>query len=444
VTAVATPEGARFHALVILFILLVGVLVRCALFLAVDYSPKPGGDDEAYRAVARELATSGNYAYSDGVRERPYFARPPLYPLFVSVHYRLFGASDAPVQMTQAALGIMLAILVYLGLRGYSQLLAAISALLIVLVPFDALYSGRILSETLTTLLVCSSAIILYRSSSIGGWFWGGILLGLACLTRDVYILLAFAYPVFLFLFQRQSPGKLARFMALLAGVAIIVSPWFARNYLHTTDVFLSRGNLGGVLWMGTWERNGAWAVLAPDGLPNFPDYAFRNEEEKKLIKRIWNPPPEADDAVFAARDKNLLALALQRIRDHPFEVIGTWLVRQPRLWIGTRTDLFELRATRFGRAWYAVKASAFLLNAVIVALAVAGIAMAWRKRDSLLILAVPIIYTLAIYFPLHNTETRYSQPVYPLLLVFVAYVISELTRRRKAGADGRPAPGYS
>jgi len=98
-------------------------------------------------------------------------------------------------------------------------------------------------------------------------------------------------------------------------------------------------------------------------------------------------------------------------------------------MWIGTRTDLFELRApfTHGRPAWYALKVFCFGLNAAWLLFGAMGIVVAWRKHKQLLWLAIPISVALSVYFPFYNCETRYSQPIYPLLLAFSALGIVAL-----------------
>jgi hypothetical protein len=57
--------------------------------------------------------------------------------------------------------------------------------------------------------------------------------------------------------------------------------------------------------------------------------------------------------------------------------------------------------------------------------LAVFGMIVALRKSKKCYVLTIPILYTALIYFPLNGFENRYSQPVYPLLLIFAGYGIS-------------------
>lgn len=387
--------------------LLAGLLVRVLLaLLVVRYGGGLSGDEVSYDLLARHLAAGHGLTF-DGVT--PTAVRPPLYPAFVALHYALGGS----VLVTQALLGLATAWLVYRGIRAVRPEAAPLALWIGMLCPLNAIYYGRLLTETLSAFLLTAAVVLVAVSSSPAACAAGGLLLGAACLTRDVFLPLVLLLPLLL---SRWVGWRRAALYALCS--LVVIAPWTARNLrvLHS-PVPVSRGLLGFNLWVGTWELDGSWQT-AP---PQFPERAFRAPAERELVAAA---PLELNDPP----DELYRRLARERWQSEPMGVVVTCLRRYPRLWLGTRTDLVELRLARHSPGWYAFKALAFAWNAVLLGLGVLGCALVLRSRGALLV--APIVLTALEYFPLHNTETRYSQPVLPLLTGLAAVSATFLWKR--------------
>jgi hypothetical protein len=220
---------------------------------------------------------------------------------------------------------------------------------------------------------------------------------------------------------------RVANAGALLLGVVLAVGPWTARNFVSTgTLVPISKGVMGVNLWVGSWERNGAWVGTSA---PAFPPEAYRFGG-RQLVEDTWRAPDTHRDSVF-------MRLAKEHYTRQPASVLSAWAARYPRMWLGTRFDLFSFRPTWLARGaplWYVVKGGLFVLNAAVLCAALAGVLIA-RRHPVVLWFVAAVLYNALIYVPFHNTETRYSQPVYPLLLVFAATTLvavwDRMSRRR-------------
>ena len=180
-------------------------------------------------------------------------------------------------------------------------------------------------------------------------------------------------------------------------------------------------------LWVGTWERDGAWIA---NGFANarFPADAFRSAGEERRLREALRI---GDDAVFKQ-------VAVDRIREAPLRTIGTWATRYPRMWLGTRTELIVLAAPRLGRAWTTVKTMAFALNALTLVLAAVGVVLAVLRRNPLIFFVVPVLYNAGVYIPFHNVEPRYSLISLFFLYVFAALALLAIVRA--GAARRRPA----
>jgi 4-amino-4-deoxy-L-arabinose transferase-like glycosyltransferase len=400
-----------------------GLLVRVLLAIVVDYSETTADDAATYRLLADNLAHHGAFSLASEPPFPPTTLRAPLLPLFAALSFRIFGPALWPVHVAQALLGVAVALLVA---GAFARVVPAIARPVLwatVLSPSDALYAGRLLTETLATALVCTGVALPILVRRRWGFVAAGVALGLATLTRDVFLVFIPVMAASTLLLRRGErgggpTGALAPALLLL-GAALAIAPWTYRNCTQTpTCTLVSKGLMGHNLWIGTWEREPSWLVP----VPRYPDDAFDSAAERADLEPRDNHDP-ANEPVFLAR-------ALARIRARPLETFETWLVRAPRMWIGTRSDLFVWRLRTRSLPWYALKSFFFGLNALVVAFGAWGLVTSSRRRGPLLWMAVPIVLIAAVYFPFHDTETRYSQPVYPILIGFAVLAAAHAGKR--------------
>lgn len=395
-------------------IFVVGFAVRIFIINFLNYNiDYRSGDSGYYLDVAYNILNSG--VHGTGSPAEPTFFRAPLYSLFAAGILSIFGENALTFFVVQSVLSMVLGGAIYFMLSPHKPTLAFIAALMIVASPSDIFFNGRVLGETLVAFFLVLGVVQLYIAKSSIQYFIAGLLFALASLVRDVYVLLPFFIIFYIILFRRER-AKFSVF--LLAGLLFGIGPWVLRNAIQEDGgLFISKGASGYNLWVGTWERDPQWTIDQ-----KFPTYAFNSDEERKTVKY----------AASDNDDKYMQHLALTRLSDDLSGVIATWIKRAPRLWIGTRSDLVTFTYKRYSQEWYLIKYSLFVLNIVILISAFLGVLLAIKKRESLGILVIPLIYTSFIYLPFHSTETRYSQPVYPLLLIFVAYFFIEIFMRFK------------
>lgn len=390
--------------------LFAGLVLRLALLLVVDYSGPPTGDASQYTLLARNLIEHRSFSLMTSAPFEPTMMRPPAYPFFLAA----LGNHLVLSAIVQALMGCATAWIVADAVSRRSARAGRWTLWLAALCPFDAIAYGRQLTETLCTFLLVG-ALSVPRGAALRWFAIAGAMLGWACLTRDVFLPLVMLVPAYWLWSRRRAPAAARRgplVYALCAALAI--APWTARNVLtmHSATP-ISKGNLWFNLWVGTWEREPSWQ----QDVLRFPPYAFLPGDDRAFVQR-W---AEAPFTSAAPRDAVFKQLTLSHLRTRPVSVAKTWVIRAPRMWIGTRTDLYALRLSRGSVSWLLFKLGAFALNLVFVAGGAMGAVVAYRRRRLRLFVLV-LAFTTAIYVPFHNTETRYTQPVYPLLLACFAY----------------------
>jgi hypothetical protein len=414
------------------FAVVASVVMRVALVGLIDYRGYPG-DEAGYYQLIRNLLDHGVFSFGATAPFEPTVLRPPLLPLVGALSFWIFGPTMVPLGILHAAMGILGGLILTLAVARCAPPVSATTTSratlwATMLCPFDAFFEGRLLTEPLATFFLTAALALPLAFKQKSAWALGGVALGAASLTRDVYLPLVVLLPAITVVWPtvRNRVGLLGPALFLVSALGTL-APWAVRNCTQTpTCTVVSKGALGKNLWVGTWERDGTWQ--GPSDL-SFPDYAFDSSVEREAVLARYG-------AVDPQTDRFFIAVAMEKIRTHPVRTFARWVRRAPRLWIGTRSDLFTLRPAWLERQslpWWAYKMSCLLINSAALLLALVGLARAAKRREVLFWLAVPILYSVAIYFPLHSTETRYSAPVYPMLLTFSASglaIVAEALRR--------------
>ncbi|WP_298817300.1 glycosyltransferase family 39 protein [Chloroflexus sp.] len=204
--------------------LLVGVALRIALW---GNLPRIGfiSDEAEYLAAADWLAHRRGFAWHTSYL----WTRAPLYPLFLAAHLAIFGRALESIFFSQTLLSLLNVALIYaIGRKsgsspGYAGGAAFLGAVALPL----AIYPQLLLSETLFITLLLGAVLLLVEPGQRWRLIGGGILLGLATLTRG--LLLGFLPLVALWLIWQAGGDWRQRVTTaliplLMAGM--LIGPW--------------------------------------------------------------------------------------------------------------------------------------------------------------------------------------------------------------------------
>ena len=430
---------SRFSSRELGLAIAVALAVRVAGMATIDYGTL-GGDALGYQQLADNLREHCTYSYSEAPPLQPTALRAPLYATVVAVVQAVTGRTLVGVQLLQTLLSVLTMLLLALVAARWVPAARRWVLFGLALNPFDGPYCVALLTETLATFGVAAvlAALLLLRGKR--RFFAAGALMGLTALTRDISVLLpafVIGFLVLRALRHRRAWRRTAVAAALLVcGAVLVVSPWTVRNAVQFGRFIpIARGGLGSNLWIGTWERNPDWINA---GVPNYPDEAFDNEDDKQFVLA-------ANGFYSDEANSRTLAMALRRWRAAPLATLWGCVQRARFTWLGTRSELVRYRwaplATPGALPWKVLKSSQWGLNAVMVLGALALLLGRWRSRRTRGLrfwLAIPVVWTALSYLLMHSTESRYSQPVVPVLIVGAAVVAHHLwitlLRRRAPG----------
>src|SRR5262249_30820988 len=149
---------------------------------------------------------------------------------------RLTGTQSLQaIRVVQIALSLFTTFLVYtLARRAFSDRVARVAAVLFWLYPSLIFFDFLILTETLFTLLLTGFTVLLVmlvRKPAAWLALACGLTLGLAALTRSVLWPLPLVLcPLLVAVIDAPVTRRLLVSLAVLAGFALVITPWAIRN----------------------------------------------------------------------------------------------------------------------------------------------------------------------------------------------------------------------
>jgi len=201
-------------------------------------------DDGIYWVTAKSLAEGGGYRIVS-LPGQPYQTKyPPLYPLLLSVVWRL--DPSFPANLPRAMLLCWLLLPVYLaaswvlmrdlGAGGWGGRAPAAA---LAMSPALVFLSISLMSDLLFSSLLFGSLALAWRSARPGSSAWAtagaGLLGGAAYLTRAAALPLLAAVPVWFLL--RRRPRRAAVFFAVMAPAVAGWNLWVAANLAPNPDI---------------------------------------------------------------------------------------------------------------------------------------------------------------------------------------------------------------
>ncbi len=399
---------ARTPARAFVVIFLVAFSVRAITLTRVPVSwvtPSGGGQDDR---IAVSLVQHGEFSGVYKVPTGPTAHVPPLYPLLISVIYRLIGLSltagyvhwlvDIAILSTSLAMLPWLAI--RFGLSPAGGLLAGIAA------AFHVewfCHSEFLAAVFLSLLLVGFTSRWARDQSSVAGSLVLGF--GIAAALHLTPALL----PVFLGcvgfeIWWRRDRRKWIHFAVMVAAVVLASVPWALRNWNVFHSVFFIRSNFGLELRVGNHE--GATVNLEQSYNQGTLRHPGAHVEEATLLRDLG-------EIEYMRRAK---AEALEWMRTHPARYVSLCAGRFVGFWFGSAYGPFTATGITI----------LTLLAAVGVWKTVRALSMPQRAALFIPLLTFPVVYYVVLY------EPRYRIPTAWIFLLFAGSAAWELASGKK------------
>ncbi|MGO9085988.1 MAG: hypothetical protein ACLQBK_12235 [Candidatus Sulfotelmatobacter sp.] len=392
------------HASVLIFVLALSVrlviIFTTKTYLYIEHT-------EAVR-IATSLATRGTFADAYG-HTGPTAHAAPLYPLILSVVFRIFGTGLAG-ELAQEVLSSTIASLIYASLPTLSMACGLGSETGILAGVLGAALPVNFWSETkgsfeapLVGLFLVMFCIAMGRDWRSQGDFSTrsackvGMLSGIGLLASPTLapVILASLFLGYI-LFRKTKAKEYIRFTAIVVGIAVLcLTPWTVRNYLVLGSPVWARSNLGLELYIANNDLSE----------PNLKDnyrwfdqlHPFASPAENAKLRVMGEIPYE--------REK--LANAERWIAIHPKRF--TWLTvrRIYYFWFPTMTRRAQT-----------------ILMALFTVGAAAGLIQLLRSRNvtASLFLGIVTFYPLIYYFV--SSFPRYRSPIDWVLIFLCSFWI--------------------
>jgi 4-amino-4-deoxy-L-arabinose transferase-like glycosyltransferase len=208
-----------------------------------DYRLCNNPDATHYVLIGHNLLCHGHYSRSDGPPYVPDMLRTPVYPLFAG-GLEWLGHAGA-IYLAQAALHAGSCVLLFLLVRGLFGVRPAVWASLFLATDLVLVISNfEAMSEPLFVFLILASALCLLpvrvlnddsRPMTVRRLLGGGVLLGLAILTRPAALYLLVIYAAWYLVGgwkKKHLANGICQAACFVAPVLVLVGLWIGRNAL--------------------------------------------------------------------------------------------------------------------------------------------------------------------------------------------------------------------
>jgi 4-amino-4-deoxy-L-arabinose transferase-like glycosyltransferase len=349
--------------------------------------------------------------------DRPEIGVGPIFPAFLATIYRAAGHRFAAVRAVQAVIGAAMLIPLFGTIRAIlGSRAAAVATALAAVYPPLIVYTGFVLTETLSTALLVFavwSTLDAWQRPTPYAWIRTGVAVGVAVLLREEF--LAVFGVIGLLTLWRDASAKTAAGLATVAvAAALVMTPWIVRNY-RTFGRFIPV------------SAHGADTLYL--SVKGWTEWHFGDPELQRLSS--------TDD--YLKQADALHDAAMDEIRRHPLEVARRRLAQYANFWLSSHTSNFvgvtdSFSAYRAARrhAPFFVKLGLLIVNSAVLALGLVGLLRAALApaldRAGVFLLATPVVVLALVHLALFAAP-RYQIPMVPFVLAGAGWQIASQRR---------------
>lgn len=410
---------------------LVALAVRWAFL---DLYPRPGraGDAYEYLKRARLLADGGaSFLHDTGWHAWQTWIRPPGFYLLLAGVIAI-GGTSAMVIKVQAVLSAATAgIVTWIGWRLFGRIAGLVAGLWLAFYAEAVVTFSRILSEPLYMVFLLAALAALASVSVEPSWrvaALAGALFGLAALVRSAPVY--FVPPAALLLFAIHGRRAWRPALALVAALAAVILPWCVRNARIAGGPF-AIDNLVVVNLLQVWPN---------DRFVPVDDLDLGTADGARIYYRRLK---EANrDLELSRRGGEVIRTTLADLAGHPGRTLRRF-GRNLRHYFAPASDVGYFgrihREPDRCRTVLATDVTNFQYLSML-ALAVAGAVLAWRRRSGWPLLMWFVFAAVVVNLFFHP-EGKYRFPTLPVAMVFAGVVVARWLEPRPPTAGASRSP---
>lgn len=373
----------------------VGLVARALYWAVATPNNRLESDASQYDFLASNLARGQGYVdYYPQFELHATAFRPPAYPFFLSLVYRVLWPSPGIGRATNVILGVaVVAALTLLVDRHLGRRAAVVAGLTTALLPNFLANDTYVLTEPLSLLLL----VALLRWVADERWALVGLTTGALILTRPSAQYLVVLLGVFL---VRHVGWR--RAVASLVLAALVVAPWIGRN----------------------WVELGSPVLVTSNGFNYAAMYSPPAEEAERFIDPIRDPyfhPTRLDRFDEVVWDRNLRKVAIDNVKDRP-ELVPKVMGRNVTAMLETAPELNRGAELSDGRSFKVRRATLW----VIWPLVVLGVAGAIKNRHRTIVALASVV---GAYFALASlvfvAPPRLRSPTELMLIIAASALLA-------------------
>ena len=400
-------------------------------------------DTVEYRMLAENLLHEGRYALSPDAPSE--FARVPGYPAFLAFVLLIFR-TILVVPVIQIFFTAFTVALIYLiGVRYFPRPVAIFAAAVYMIDPVVIFATWWILSESLFILLFLASVYVISVSAK-RTWVpyaIAGVLLGLSAYVRPLGQYVAPIIACMALASALSWRIGIRNAAIFLAAAAVVMSPWFVRNYEQSGHIAFSS--------IRDWQL-----FINMSLFEQFRTGVNYEDTQKKLSE----PLGTTDEHLlrqFEYTDQ-LRAIAMPKYLAHPFQYLGWYALTAEKLFVSSSIvriqyhfrqsgiltseqprgegtwgmlvrhewrQAFVQTFTHLPRLGERIFLAVMYLSAVITTVVVVLRRSVFGKvRTIWIVCAFVLIHLYALLVSPWTDDTRYRMPIQPFIFLIGAYGI--------------------
>ncbi len=385
---------------VLLFIFILAFSIR--LIFIVNNQDGIETDEVEYDRLAMQLLESKEYVTSDG---SPTSYRPPLYPAFLTLIYRIFGHHFFAVRFVQALIGYLIVCLLYLMERKIFN-----NTVGILTVVFSSFYMTFIVCTNLLyteTLFMFLLVLIVYLvivsdKPNIAIFCMLGFLCGFLTLIRSAGLFVPLVALLFLIIKAKKRRLSLKKVimpsLLILSCFAIVIAPWIIRNYKAHGKFVLISTNGGINMYQGLCRPDDGMIFTFPPGTEMSVKYdTMTNEVE---------------------RNNFFIRETLKIYKTRPLFALKMFVVRFLFFWNIIDWEILGGNVINYHYIF-------------ILPFAVLGTSFAFKDKKEVSFILLIILYFTSFVLLFPGTP-RYRMPIDGYIIMLGSYGIFEIINRQK------------
>jgi 4-amino-4-deoxy-L-arabinose transferase-like glycosyltransferase len=257
----------RFNEKIFIIIIFLGSFFIRVLYLSLNIqyiynNILVNPDSHNYLTIAKNLISGNGFSFTP-----PYLTSfvEPIYPIFLSFVYLIFGNSFIFPILFQILLDSLSAVLIYFFTKKLINIEVAILSSIIYLIYPDFIFATcEIMTETLSLFFMILAIYLLIKAEDNKGnlfYVFAGIMWGVSVLTKGMLV----PFP-FLLLFYFLSKRNFKKYFLFISFFFISLSPWIIRNYIAHKSFIIVGTRAGISFWMANNKKaNGRWVPISEE-----------------------------------------------------------------------------------------------------------------------------------------------------------------------------------